>query len=131
MSLRDGGVSPARVGRTTVGAIALRAGHVASMSVVVGGAWTGAAGATLRPWFVATTVTGLTLVALEIGHGREWPWQGRGVLALAHVAVLGLAALPGGVPAGTMAALVLGMAGSHMPRAWRKWSFRRGAAVDD
>jgi hypothetical protein len=121
----------ARGGRTTVGAIVLRTGHVAAMAIVVGGSWLGAPGAALRTWGIATALTGLALAVIEIGHGREWPWQGRGVASLAHVSVLVLLAVPGAAPAATMAALVLGMAGSHMPRAWRKWSFRLRAVIDD
>ena len=121
---------PAMRGRTRIFAIALRTGHVAGMAGVVGGVWLGAPDAAIRPWAVLTALTGLGLVATEVAHGREWPFQGRGVASILHLAVLAAAALPGAGPGATMAALVIGMAGSHMPRGWRKWSFRQRRVVD-
>jgi hypothetical protein len=117
-------------GRTRVVAIALRTGHVAAMTGVVGGVWLGAPHADIRPWAALTALTGLGLVATEVAHGREWPFQGRGVASILHLAVLAAAALPGAAPGATMTALVIGMAGSHMPRGWRKWSFRQRRVVD-
>ncbi len=69
-------------GRTRVVAIALRTGHVAAMAGVVGGAWLGASHADIRPWAALTALTGLGLVATEVAHGREWPFQGRGVASI-------------------------------------------------
>ncbi len=101
------------------------------MAMVVGGAVLRGRPADVRPWLALATATGIGLLAIEVKHGREWPWQGRGVLAMAHVGALALLPLPRYCAVGALLALLLGAVGSHMPRRWRKWSFRLGKVVDD
>lgn len=124
-------MSAARAGRTTPIPLLLRTGHAVSVAIVAGGAWFGVDPGAYRRWLGAAGATGLALVVVEVRHGRGWALEGRGLLALAHVAVLALALRPGGAAAATLAAFVLGMVGSHMSRGWRKWSLLRGRAAED
>lgn len=110
--------------------IVLRTAHLFAMALFVGGLHLDAAEPVLRPWRIATVVTGIGLLATEMSHGRAWIHQVRGLTAVAHVAVLALLAFGGmGRPASTLA-LVLGAVGSHLPRSIRKFSVRYGRVVD-
>jgi hypothetical protein len=106
--------------------VVLRTGHLFAMAVFVGGIWLGVAAEAVGPWRLLAIGTGLLLLASELTHeARDWPWQGRGLAAIAHVAALGLLGVDGRVA--TALAVVLGAAGSHAPKAVRKWSLRGGA----
>lgn len=111
--------------------VLLRAGHLGAMAVLVGGTHFSVQAPALHPWRAATAGTGLALLVLEASHSRHWAYQGRGVLALLHVAALALLLVPAlGGGAALAAALGLGAVGSHLPRALRKWSFRHGRVVE-
>ena len=83
-------------------------------------------------WRLATTVTGAALLATEAAHSRHWPYQGRGLLAMAHIGILPLGHLAAraGMPV-AIAALVIGAVASHLPRSMRKWSLRHRRVVAD
>ncbi len=109
-------------------ALLFRTAHLGAMAVLVGGRHLAAGHPSLRAWGIATAVTGFALLVTEIRHSRSWAHQGRGLVAYAHVGALGLVAV---WPTAALAAcLVVGAAGSHLPRAIRKWSFLRRRVVD-
>jgi hypothetical protein len=112
-------------------AIAARTAHLIAMAGYLGGRLAHG-GQTPGRWRLATTVTGGVLLATEATHSRHWPYQGRGVLVLAHVGILPLGHVAGraGTPV-AVAALVIGAVGSHLPRSIRKWSLRHRRVVPD
>mgnify|MGYP006267931671 CR=1 FL=1 len=111
-------------------AVALRTAHLLAMAVFVGTVFAAGPDPAARTWRWLAFATGAALLVTEVTHGRDWPWQGRGVAALAHVAVLALLGVEGMERWAVAAAVVLGSVGSHMPRSLRKWSFRHGRVVD-
>lgn len=112
----------------TVG-ILLRAAHLFTMAVYVGGVWWGASGPALEWWRALAFVSGFGLLATEVTHGHGWISQARGLGTVAHV--LALAMIGWGAPrTGTTLAVVVGALGSHAPKWIRMWSLRDGRAVD-
>jgi hypothetical protein len=111
--------------------IALRTAHIAAMALFVGALCFAAPEGSLRVWRAVTVATGCALLATEVSHSRHWIYQGRGLMVLAHVAVLGAAVLSTTLGrSATLAALAIGSVGSHLPRSVRKWSFRHGRIVE-
>ncbi|HYQ82044.1 MAG TPA: hypothetical protein VEP68_11100 [Anaeromyxobacteraceae bacterium] len=111
-------------------AVALRTAHLLAMAVFVGAVFAASPDSAARTWRWLTFATGAALLVTEVSHGRDWPWQGRGVATVVHVAVLALISVEGMERWAVAAALVVGSVGSHMPRSLRKWSFRHGRVVD-
>jgi hypothetical protein len=110
--------------------IAARTAHLLAMAVFLGGTWLRAGAPSLSTWRLLTVATGAVLLLTEVVHSRHWAYQGRGLAALLHVALLGLLALDGMGRTATAAALVVGAAGSHMPRSLRKWSVRHRRVIE-
>jgi hypothetical protein len=76
-------------------------------------------------WLVVAT--GLGLVATELHHSLRWPHEGRGLLAMSHMAPVALLHFGEGLCVEMLwIALVIGAIGSHMPRDWRHWSLVYG-----
>jgi hypothetical protein len=112
-------------------AIAARTAHLLAMAGYLGGRLNGRPASASR-WRTATTLTGAVLLATEASHSRHWPYQGRGLLVLAHVGILPFAHLAGRaeVPV-AITALVIGAVGSHLPKSLRKWSLRHRRVISD
>ena len=111
--------------------IVLRTAHVLVISVLFGGAVFKIPAAQLSPWKYLAIVTGGALIVSEILHSRHWPYQGRGVMVFIHVGLFSLAGFqPGLAIPCLLAALVVGMLGSHMPKKLRHWSFIHGRVQD-
>ncbi|HEY6099362.1 MAG TPA: hypothetical protein VIW03_08030 [Anaeromyxobacter sp.] len=110
--------------------IALRTTHLGAMAVLSGGLALDVPAASLRLSVILTVASGAALLLSELSHGRGWVTEGRGLLALAHVGVLGVLAAAGMTRAGAAAALVVGAVGSHLPRSLRRWSLRGGRAAE-
>ncbi len=111
--------------------VVLRTAHVAVTSVLFGGAVCGVPFYQLFLWHYLAIGTGCTLIASEVYHSRHWPYQGRGVMAIIHVGLLGLIHLrPDLLVPVLTTVLVFGMVGSHMPKNLRYWSFVHGRVVD-
>jgi hypothetical protein len=110
--------------------IALRTAHLGTVALLVGGAF--ALPGSHRPlWGVLVLATGLGLLVSEASHSRHWIYQGRGLLTLAHVAVLGAIPLaPRLAPAALLLALAIGSVGSHLPGSLRKWSLRHRRVLE-
>jgi hypothetical protein len=111
-------------------AVALRTAHLLAMAAFVGGTFAVTPDASIRTWRLLAFANGAALLASELSHGRHWIYQGRGVIALAHIGVLALLAVDGMDRYACAAAVVIGSIGSHMPRSLRKWSFRHRRVVD-
>ena len=109
--------------------IGLRTSHLGAMAVLVGGLAFAAPAAQLGAWQGLTAASGLLLLLLERSHSPHWLYQGRGLIALLHVALAGLAA---GSSSRSLAAaaLVVGAVGSHLPRTVRRWSLRHRRVVE-
>ena len=111
--------------------VVLRTVHVLVISVLFGGAVFKIPAAQLSPWKYLAIVTGGALIVSEILHSRHWPYQGRGVMVFIHVGLFSLAGFqPGLAIPCLLAALVVGMLGSHMPKKLRHWSFIHGRVQD-
>ena len=107
--------------------IVLRAAHVLVISVWFGGAVFKVPADQLLRWRVPVILTGAALIASEVVHHPHWPWQGRGLMVYIHVGLFGLAAFrPDLAIPCLLAALVVGMAGSHMPKRFRYGEFIHG-----
>ncbi|HET8542561.1 MAG TPA: hypothetical protein VFL83_21985 [Anaeromyxobacter sp.] len=108
--------------------IALRTAHLGAMALLTGGLVYGAPADALGTGTILTVATGAALLLSEMGHGRGWLAEGRGLLGILHVAVAGALFAAGFARAGAAAALVVGAVASHLPRSLRRWSWRRGIA---
>jgi len=110
--------------------IGLRATHIASMGLVLGGIAMGGTHDTLLGPIVATVSSGLLLLATSLSWGCMTLGQGSGLALLAKLALLGLGnVFPGGRLGWYLAATLVTSVGSHMPAAWRHWSPATGAAA--
>lgn len=110
--------------------IGLRSVHVASMGLVLGGIAMGGTHDTLLVPIVCTVASGVLLLATSLSWGCMTLGQGSGLALLAKLALLGLGnVFPGGRLGWYLAATLVTSVGSHMPAAWRHWSFAAGAAA--
>jgi hypothetical protein len=102
--------------------IIARTGHVAAIGVVFAGVVFGIPSSRIIPWNVAAVVTGAILIVLEISHRPHWIQQCRGLMVVFHVGLLGLVHVFPEIKMLLLAlAIVIGMAGSHMPKNIRYW----------
>jgi hypothetical protein len=112
-------------------AVVVRTAHLGAMAVLVGGRHFGVAAGQVRPWQLATALTGFVLLAGEASHSRHWIHQVRGAMALTHLGAAALISLaPRTTPLALAAAVILGSVGSHLPRTMRKWSLLRRRVLD-
>jgi hypothetical protein len=111
--------------------ILLRTGHIGVSGVVLGGLVLGLPLENLIFWGRLAALSGLGLIASEVMHSRRWPYQGRGVMVMVHMALVGAAHLWSAamVPLYWLA-LAAGSTGSHMSRQWRHWSFLHRRVMD-
>ncbi len=111
--------------------VVLRTAHVAVTSVLFGGVVCDVPFYQLFTWHYLAIGTGCALIASEVYHSRHWPYQGRGVMAIIHIGLLGLIHLRPDLIVPVLATvLVFGMVGSHMPKSLRYWSFVHRRVVD-
>ncbi len=107
--------------------VALRAAHVLLISVLFGGAVFKIPVHQLLPWRFPAIASGIALIASEVFHNLHWPYQGRGVMVYMHVGLFVLYCFRPDLAIPCLStALVIGMAGSHMPKKLRYWSFMHG-----
>ena len=109
----------------------LRTCHIGVTSVLFGGAVCNVPFDQLFLWHHLAIVTGCALIISEVYHCGHWIYQGRGVMALIHVGLLGIIHFRQDllVPV-LVAVLAFGVVGSHMPKILRYWSFIHGRVVD-
>ena len=111
--------------------IVLRAAHVLVIGALFGGAVFKIPASRLHPWQALAVASGIALVASEVFHRRHWAHQGRGAMVYLHAGLFGLACFRPALAIPCLsAALVIGMAGSHMPKKFRHWSFLHGRVED-
>jgi hypothetical protein len=111
--------------------VVLRAAHVLVISLLLGGVFFKIPGNHLYQWRYLAIGTGFTLIVSEVLHSLHWPYQGRGVMVFIHVVLFSLACLlPRQAVVCLLAALIIGMLGSHMPKKFRHWSFIHGRVKD-
>ena len=104
--------------------IILRSAHVLVISILFGGTVFKIPAHQLLPFQTLSMVTGAALIVSEVSHRRHWFSQVRGLMVYIHVALFSLASfLPNLAGACLLTALVIGMAGSHMPKKMRLWEF--------
>jgi len=105
--------------------LVLRSLHIAAMALVVGGIPFGADYQALRGPIILTVASGALLFALDLAKDLAMLSQGSGVAILLKLALLGLGVLqPATRLPWYLAATLVASVGSHMPGAWRHFSFR-------
>ena len=104
--------------------LVLRSLHIATMALVVGAIPFGAGYETLRLSILITVVSGALLFAIDLARDAAILSQGSGVAVLLKLWLLGLGVLqpPHRLP-WYLAATLVASIGSHMPGAWRHFSF--------
>jgi TctA family transporter len=111
--------------------ILLRSAHVLVISALFGGAVFQIPFDRLLPWRYLAAATGIVLIASEVAHRRYWQYQARGLMVYIHAGLFGLVVFrPGLAVPCLLAALIVGMFGSHMPKRLRYWSFLHGRVKD-
>jgi len=110
--------------------VLLRTGHIVAMALVLGGLAQGADFARLRTAILATLVSGLLLLLVDLAKGTTSLTQGSGVAVLLKLALLGLGhVFPAARLEWYLAATAVASIGSHMSGDWRHFSFRTWKVV--
>ncbi len=109
----------------------LRSSHIGVTAVLFGGAVWAVPFEQLYPWHHLAIATGAALVVSGVCQCRHWPYQVRGLMAGAHVGLLGLVHFrPELMVPVLTAVLVIGVLGSNMPGYIRHWSLVHGRRID-
>jgi hypothetical protein len=104
--------------------LALRSLHIAAMAMVVGALPFGADFQALRLPILLTVGSGILLFAIDLARDAAILTQGSGVAVLLKLALLGAGVLqPSARLPWYLAATLVASVGSHMPGAWRHFSF--------
>ncbi|WLT32175.1 hypothetical protein [Geothrix sp. PMB-07] len=112
--------------------LALRSLHIAVMALVVGGLPFGADFHRLRIAILMTVASGVLLMAIDLAKDAAFLLQGSGVALLVKLALLGLGLLqPEARLPWYLAATLVASIGSHMPGAWRHYSFLTGKSAKE
>jgi hypothetical protein len=94
------------------------------MAMILGGLPFGADHRTLRGSILVTVVSGTLLFAIDLARDAAFLAQGSGVALLLKLGLLGLGLLqPAARLPWYLAATLVASVGSHMPGAWRHFSF--------
>lgn len=102
----------------------LRSLHIAAMALVVGGLPFGADFQRLRGAILLTLISGVLLFAIDLAKDAAFLTQGSGVALLLKLGLLGMGFLqPAARLPWYLAATLVASIGSHMPGAWRHFSF--------
>ena len=104
--------------------LALRSMHIAAMAMVVGAVPSGAGFEALKGPILVTVASGILLLAIDLARDAAILTQGSGVAVLLKLGLLGLGSLqPPRRLVWYLAATLVASVGSHMPGAWRHFSF--------
>ena len=110
--------------------LVLRSLHLAAMALVVGALPFGAGHEALRWPILATVASGCLLFAIDLARDLGILLQGSGVAVLVKLGLLGCGLLqPAHRLPWYLAATLVASVGSHMPGAWRHFSFRTWKVV--
>jgi hypothetical protein len=102
----------------------LRSLHIAAMAMLLGGLPFGADFHALRPSILVTVTSGVGLLAIDLAKDAAFLVQGAGVALLLKLGLLGAGLLqPAARLPWYLAATFVAAIGSHMPGAWRHFSF--------
>ena len=112
--------------------LALRAAHLVSVAILLGGHAAGAPSETLFPWLVVAVATGAGLIVPEVfAWGLRWFSLAKGVSVLTKLVLL--LAIPfvweARVPI-LVVAVVWAALTAHMPARLRNYSFVHGRVLD-
>ena len=108
---------PAQVGLRTI--------HILAMALVLGGLAQGAGFERLRAAILATILSGLLLLAVDLAKGATSLTQGSGAAVLLKLVLLGLGnVVPRERLGWYLAATAVASIGAHMSGDWRHFSFR-------
>ena len=112
--------------------ITLRTAHLGSMGILLGGHVFDVPPERLLVSLWLTVGTGLALAAVEAGPRLLWFHQGRGVMTMAKLALMGsvLLAWDSRVPI-LLTVVVIASVGSHMPGRFRYYSLRYRQVIHD
>ena len=103
--------------------VGLRTVHIMAMGLVLGGIALGGGLERLRGAILATVVSGLLLLAVDLAKGSSALSQGSGAAVLLKLALLGLGQLfPQARLEWYLAATAVASIGAHMPASWRHFS---------
>jgi len=106
--------------------VAARTVHVAAMGLLLGGIAFQAPPAQLRLHILLTVISGLLLLAIDLGKSFIFLYQGAGAAVLLKLLLIGAAhALPAWRLELYLAATAVASVGSHMNSAWRHFSLLR------
>jgi hypothetical protein len=109
----------------------LRTCHIGVTGILFGGALFEVPFPQLLVWHHLAIGTGCALIISEIYHCPHWIYQGRGVMVLVHVGLLGIIHYRQDLMIPILTAvLAFGCIGSHMPKNLRYWSFIHGRVID-
>ncbi len=116
--------TPRRFPRARPVQLLLRSVHIAAMAMILGGLPFGADFRTLRISILITLASGVALFAIDLAKDAAFLIQGSGVALLLKLGLLGAGLLqPAGRLPWYLAATLVAAIGSHMPGAWRHFSF--------
>lgn len=104
--------------------VGLRTVHLVAMAMVLGGLGMGGTHDTLLPWILATLVSGVLLLGVDLWKSCRFLEEGAGVAVLVKLVLLGLGNLfPAARLEWYIAATAVASLGSHMVSSWRHFSF--------
>ena len=104
--------------------VTARTVHVVAMSLVLGGVAYAVPERALVTAIAFTIASGLVLLGVDLWKSGAYLYQGNGVAVLLKLALLGLGQVfPSARLEWYLAATAVASVGSHMPKAWRHWSF--------
>ena len=111
--------------------IAFRTAHIAVTGILLGGHFFEIAENRLRTILYLCILTGVSLIVIEAYPSCRWLYQGRGVVVLVKLALLG------SIPFLwefrvfiLLAVVVIASVGSHMPSRFRYYSFLHGRVLE-
>lgn len=111
--------------------LVLRSGHIGTASVLFGGLILGVPFSRLTDWHALAIATGCALIVAGLLQSRHWPYQGRGLMALVHIGLLGLVHYRHDLMVPVLVAvLIIGVVGSNMPGHLRHWSVLHRQRID-
>jgi len=122
---------PRRVpGKRALG-LALRAAHLTTFGVLVGGHVLSAEPDRILPFLQATVASGVALMTLEMASTCEWLVMGKGLAVLLKLALLLLVPVFWEARAPILLlTVVVASVGAHMPSRFRHYSFRTRRVVN-
>ena len=112
--------------------IAIRTAHIATMGILLGGHAFDVPKAELVVSFWCCMGTGIVLLALEAGPRLLWFHQGRGLMTMTKLALIGSVPFFWDYRLPILLVVVaIGSVGSHMPARFRYYSILHGEIIRD